>query len=155
MRKLVITFLIFIAGWGLGSARTEGQSQGELPCVRKLIVPSYPLLARQARINGDVSAVVRVNPSGSVISVSEVRGDPLLAYAVEAALKEWTFGGSTVSTIPLVFRFSFEGEARDDRLETKVFAALPQFIEIKINPPKPLGPDYEYVPDEPRKKKRN
>ena len=52
----------------------------------RLSPPIYPLLARQARINGEVELALGLRPDATVGSVSLVSGHPMLAaVAIESA----------------------------------------------------------------------
>jgi TonB family protein len=59
--------------------------------VTHLMSPSYPPLARQARISGTVVAKISVSNDGKVDSVEIVSGHPLLRQAVADSLRQWTF----------------------------------------------------------------
>src|SRR5580704_1863345 len=51
----------------------------------KLVAPIYPPLARQARVMGHVELTVNVRPDGSVASVTQVSGHPLLVQAAQVS----------------------------------------------------------------------
>ena len=75
----------------------------ELPCIlhvtaaeagRHLIKqprPSYPPLAKQARIEGTVVLQVNISPAGKVSSVKVVKGHPILLHAAEDAVQQWEY----------------------------------------------------------------
>jgi TonB family protein len=65
------------------SAQNAGggdSSLGEV-VMTKLVAPVYPPLARQARVTGGVEVTVNVRPDGSIASVIQVSGYPLLKQA--------------------------------------------------------------------------
>jgi TonB family protein len=76
---------ITIAGVVLVSRSSEEQnagapSKGEVVLL-KLATPTYPPLAKQTRIAGDVEVYVEVGPSGSIDTTKVIEGHPLLAQA--------------------------------------------------------------------------
>jgi TonB family protein len=52
---------------------------------------AYPPEARDEKIEGEVLVSMRVSGTGDVVIVGVVKGDPLLAHAVEEAAKRWKF----------------------------------------------------------------
>jgi TonB family protein len=63
--------------------------------------PSYPPLARQIRLQGDVSVEVIISPEGRVESARVVSGHPMFApYAREAALG-WRFEPTLLNDVPV------------------------------------------------------
>jgi TonB family protein len=67
---------------------SQGVSQGLL--TRK-VAPSYPPLARQARISGTVELKALINQTGEVESLSLISGHPMLAPAAIDAVKQWRY----------------------------------------------------------------
>lgn len=53
--------------------------------------PSYPALARQARIRGNVVLKVHVGPDGVVNKVDVVSGHPILVQDAIQAVKQWRY----------------------------------------------------------------
>lgn len=68
--------------------RSEGVEESQL--VSRLI-PSYPQIARAARISGVVELEVLVGRDGRVLSVQVLGGSPLLAAAAKQAVKQWCY----------------------------------------------------------------
>jgi protein TonB len=58
--------------------------------IRK-VPAAYPLLARQARIEGMVVLSIVVDEKGEVQDVKAISGPPLLARSAEDALRHWRF----------------------------------------------------------------
>jgi len=67
---------------------SQGVSQGLL--VRK-VQPSYPPLARQARIQGQVVLQAEISKDGSIENLRLVSGHPMLAPAAIEAVKQWKY----------------------------------------------------------------
>jgi TonB family protein len=52
---------------------------------------AYPPQARDEKIEGEVVVSMRISGAGDVIIVGGLKGNPLLAHAVEEAVKRWKF----------------------------------------------------------------
>jgi Gram-negative bacterial TonB protein C-terminal len=106
-----------------------------VPKVLELIVGGYPPLARQARIQGAVTAVVEISEDGAVSSIADIEGPSLLRGAT-ASLKMWRFdvSDSSLRRLRITMRFVLSGpeDVRNVLLKTKV--TLPYLIEITTNP---------------------
>ena len=59
--------------------------------LKKLSPPVYPLLARQAMIEGDVALKIVVRPDGGIESVTVTSGHPLLMQAALDSAKQSQF----------------------------------------------------------------
>jgi TonB family protein len=55
------------------------------------VPPTYPPMARQARIQGTVILQVQLNKSGDVENIQLVSGHPVLAPAAVEAVKQWKY----------------------------------------------------------------
>lgn len=56
-------------------------SQETVVSIARLMPPSYPPVARQTRVTGDVELELTISPDGVVASVTTVKGHPLLVQA--------------------------------------------------------------------------
>jgi protein TonB len=65
-----------------------GVTQGLL--VRK-INPTYPALARQARIQGTVILQAQISKNGDIENLQLISGHPMLAPAAIEAVKQWKY----------------------------------------------------------------
>ncbi len=82
------------------------------PPVAERVMPEYPPLAKQARIQGTVTLMVRTGPDGNPLNTTVLSGHPLLAAAAREAVGNWVFrpwmeNGQTVEgtwTIDVSFR---------------------------------------------------
>ena len=68
--------------------------QGE--AIKKL-EPSYPPLAKAARVTGTVVIEITIDESGNVESARPVSGHPLLKDAATSAAKGWKFKPTLLS----------------------------------------------------------
>jgi TonB family protein len=72
----------------------------------KKVTPTYPEVARNARLEGTVRLSVVVTEQGRVKSVAVMGGHPVFAVAATDAAKQWRFTpAAKESTLPLVFDF--------------------------------------------------
>ncbi len=105
------------------------ESAETLPKVVQHSEPIYPPLARQTRIQGEVS--VKVTTDGeSVREAIAQTGHPLLRKAAEDNAKTWKFASHTPSTFNVTFRYEL--------MESSVaveFLKLPAIVEILASPP--------------------
>jgi protein TonB len=67
---------------------SQGVSQGLLI---KKIQPSYPPLARQARIQGQVLLQAEISKDGTIQNLRLISGHPMLAPAAIEAVKQWRY----------------------------------------------------------------
>ena len=68
--------------------RSEGVQESQLIT---RVIPSYPQIARVARISGTVELMVLVGRDGRVLSVEVLSGSPLLAAAAKQAVEQWRY----------------------------------------------------------------
>jgi protein TonB len=55
------------------------------------VVPDYPLLAKQAHVEGDILLSATIAADGTVKDLHVVSGNPLLIRAAVNAVKQWTY----------------------------------------------------------------
>src|SRR5215813_4703904 len=100
----------------------------------KRVEPTYPPLAKAARVSGAVVVEVTVDTDGKVIAARAVSGHPLLKDAAVAAARQWVFtptslSGQAVRVIGTI-TFNFQVEPRKEDLE-----ALKKAEEdVRLNP---------------------
>lgn len=81
---------------------------------RKLIKkadPVYPELARKMNLTGVVKVEINVAADGSVTQVRILGGHPVLAEAVEDAVKHWKYQSGPAETKRLDFKFDGSGQS--------------------------------------------
>ena len=97
------------AGGGLegDERKVELGSATCVPCrITYFVLPEYPEAARKAQKQGSVSVMLVLRPGGDVEDVRVQSGDPVLASAVQVALKQWRFtAGNREESIPASVRF--------------------------------------------------
>jgi protein TonB len=65
------------------------------------VEPTYPPLAKAARVNGSVVVEVTVDEAGNVISARALSGHPLLKDAAVNAAKGWKFSPTMLTGVPV------------------------------------------------------
>ena len=139
--KAVTAGVIFMCAV-TGSAQMQPDAES-IPRVQEFVIGGYPPLARHAKVEGDVTALVRISEDGSVSSVSEVTG-PTFLRGVADTLKEWHFDARSTTSreVRITLRFILSGREDVRNLTMRVKGKLPNIFEITTNPTseKP-GPD--------------
>src|SRR5579859_6393311 len=107
-----------------------GQESTEtMPKVVQHSDPSYPPLARQTRVQGEVS--VKVTTDGeSVREAIAQTGHPLLRKAAEDNVKTWKFASRTPCTFNVTFRYKL----MQSNVEVE-FLQSSNIVEILASPP--------------------
>jgi TonB family protein len=68
--------------------------------------PEYPEIARQMHLTGTVRVEIVIAADGTIKYTKILGGHPLLADAVEKALKKWKYApGNSETTMELNFKF--------------------------------------------------
>ncbi len=81
---------------------------GEIRAPRLLLraEPNYPLLARQAKLSGDVVIDAVIDPQGNVVEMHVLSGHPLLIPAAMDALRHWKYEPTTVNGQPVAVQLT-------------------------------------------------
>jgi len=138
--KLLPLLLLFYAV----SGRTENPAH---VCVRHLVLPTpYPILARAARLQGTVVAKLSISAEGIVTAAkvdsedSLLAAHPLLQYATERLVRNWTFECASCapgSGFEQVIKFNYRLQGEDsDYDKTEVSLDLPGEVDIVARPPR-------------------
>jgi protein TonB len=67
----------------------------------KNVAPSYPDIAKQARVQGVVILECTISPQGKVSDVKVLRGIPLLDQAAIDAVKQWVYTPTLLNGVPV------------------------------------------------------
>jgi TonB family protein len=100
----------------------------------KRVEPTYPPLAKAARISGVVVVEVTVDTDGKVIAARAISGHPLLKDAAVEAARQWVFQPTTLSgqAVKVIGTITFNFDFPDD---PKYVEALKQAEEkVHLNP---------------------
>lgn len=71
----------------------------------KKVEPVYPELARRMNMTGTVKVEINIAADGSVSDIKTLGGNPVLAAAVEDAVKQWKYASGPAETKKLEFKF--------------------------------------------------
>lgn len=128
------TFLMAIAV----STSLSAQPLQELRVLRAE-APTYPPLARQAMIQGDVRVRLQIGSDGKVSETKAITGNPLLKQEAEKTALRWVFAPPTREMdVPIIqellFEFRIEGEA-SYHPETRVLWEMPATVRVITTPP--------------------
>lgn len=127
MRYAVILVVAVLAG-PVCIAMAQLSSE-VLPQVTQHAQPSYPPLARQTRIDGEVR--VKFTTDGeSVLDVASESGHPLLRTATEENVRTWKFVAHTPGTFHVTFRYKLATDA----IEVS-FLESPAFVQVEAPAP--------------------
>jgi TonB family protein len=100
----------------------SGGAQEHKVGVNRYTLPSYPPIARQAKVEGDVIAKFSLDRQGNATEVVILSGHPMLKQVVLDAAKNWRFicldcnYGEYLSTWQVTFHFQVS-EPEGDRRE--------------------------------------
>lgn len=113
-------------------------------CVSSFVAPAYPVIARQARIEGTVRLRVQTNPEGQPVTVESIGGHPLLSEAAEQAVKQWRFcaGEAREREIQVVFKLKPEDASVFAPTEVEFSGA--ETVEVRA-PSWPKNIDYLWL----------
>src|SRR5262249_55616534 len=65
------------------------------------VQPEYPLLAKQARVEGRVVIEAIISRSGAIENIRVISGHPMLVRAAEAAVNQWEFRPYILNGTPI------------------------------------------------------
>jgi len=76
---------------------------GQIKEPKKLkdVKPTYPDIAKQARVQGVVILECTISPQGKVTNVTVLRGIPLLDAAAIEAVKQWVYTPTLLNGVPV------------------------------------------------------
>lgn len=101
----------------VANAQAQGATSAPMPesgaVLTKLVPPVYPLLARMARITGDVRVQVLIRKDGSVASSEVISGHPILKQSALESAQKSTFEcrkcSAEAALYSLTYTFVLEG----------------------------------------------
>ena len=95
---------------------------GQITQIAHFVSPSYPPLARQAGITGQVTVTGTINKDGSVSNMSASESaHPLLADWTKKSVAEWKFEPKNYeSRLVVTFYYGYSGDTRESNPNTTV-----------------------------------
>lgn len=108
-------------------------------CVRDIVAPSYPRLARMAQLQGSVWLELKIDQSDRILSAQGSGAHRLLVEEAEKNIRQWTFAPIAGAvrfpiTHRIEFRYQLKGKPRYDEPIPKVIFHLPDRVEITSPP---------------------
>lgn len=107
-------------------------------CVKHLVAPGYPRLARISQMQGSVVVDLEIAPNGSVASVKASGAHKVLQEASAENIRQWIFCSTDTSEasrhLTLTYFYSLDGDKRYYDPPPHVVLDLPHRIEIKSHP---------------------
>jgi TonB family protein len=100
-------------------------------CVKHIVTPSYPPLAVQARLQGEVKVEVTLAANGSVQSAKAAGPNEVLSRAAEENVRNWSFS-ATMEESKLTVTYEYKLVPKDE--PTVVIFDLPHRVEITARP---------------------
>ena len=116
IRRRIQMFLLVAFCWKVGFSQSTADDASNISCVARIQLPTYPPLAKQAGIQGEVKVSVLLSADSSVerISVDSVipRGESILVGPIKDVLRTARFRpGCAGKTVGLVFLFEIVGKS--------------------------------------------
>jgi hypothetical protein len=129
-------YLLILAGLPL-----MAQTETNIACVERLEIPDYPVLAKQARISGVLTATVLLGPDASVLKTasewdSETKKiESLFLREVEKSLRVSSFAKACANkTVKLVFHFVVAGSPVPSPQPPIIFFGYPNQFWMTVRP---------------------
>ncbi len=100
----LLALMVSLTAFSLGQAvqpRVRVSSGVASGLLKNKVQPTYPPLARQARIQGTVNLKVVINQDGDVQDIALISGHPLLAPAAIDAVKQWKYQPYLLNGVPV------------------------------------------------------
>ena len=115
----------------------------ELPSdigLRSFTVPEYPMLAREARIQGDVCLNVTLDSGGKVVAVDSSTGPAILAASAKANIALWTYTPTGHALrLKVVYTYRLEMPEKSIPPAPRIRLECPDHIVITSNLPQMEG----------------
>jgi TonB family protein len=100
---------------------------------RHIVVPSYPLIARNSRVQGSVVLHVEVGGDGKVKSVGAT-GNRMLSEAAEDNIRQWVFTAGAPGKVTVTYIYMLAGNETYDIAPSQVILDLPERVQITTQP---------------------
>lgn len=119
---------------------TVGFARTDQLCVRHVVVPGYPRVARMARLQGSVTVRVKIASDGTVLEATGRGANGLLVRASEDNVRKWVFGRPPLgATVPrnqeVTYAYTLQGPPEYGESTPTVVLDLPSRVEISARPP--------------------
>jgi TonB family protein len=105
---MVLGFLSFAVISSSAQLAHAPDSHDESVVLSKLFPPTYPGLARQARITGNVDLALHIRPDGSVETAVVVGGHPILRDAALDSARRSSFECGGCGQVPVTYALTYQ-----------------------------------------------
>jgi TonB family protein len=111
-------------------------------CVRHVVAPGYPHLARNASLQGIVTVEITISADGRVLSAKGSGAHQLLVSASVDNVRQWRFGslngvGASTTTRVIIYQYVLRGKELYMDPPPSVILDLPDRVEITTHPAEP------------------
>lgn len=125
MSSLVV-FAVCCTAWAQGPGKAVG--------ISSLVVPEYPVVARQARIAGEVHLTVTLEPTGKVVVVKSSIGPDILVESAKKNVIRWSYTPVTKSTdMEVVYSYRLDKPEVNTNTPPVVELQSPYHVVITAN----------------------
>jgi TonB family protein len=129
--RLIIFGTVLAVLVTFGNSSRAGEVQ-QMPLVQSASLPTYPMIARAARVSGTV--VLEVSTDGERVSKIVVKsGPPMLVPSVRENVATWRFTPHQPITFETTFIFRIEDPASCEFENAALTVKLPTLVDIKVN----------------------
>src|SRR6185369_4651974 len=110
------------------------------------VAPTYPEIAKRARVQGTVILEATISPQGRVTDVKVLRGIPMLDEAAMGAVRQWTYSPTLLNGVPVpvimsvTVNFRLDGSGGGSMETSTERKAKPPKDEPKASQPEPAAP---------------
>ena len=102
--------------------------------IQSLRVPEYPVVARQARITGEVHLTITVEPSGKVVAIKSASGPDILVKYAKNNIVRWSYTPLVKQTdVEVVYTYRLEKPEVDTNTPPVVELQSPFYVRITAN----------------------
>lgn len=116
------------------AAAQNEQAKSGTPVVKSAAMPLYPVLARQARVEGTVQ--VKVTTDGtSIANITALGANKILLEAAEQNVRTWTLYEHTPQTFTVTFVYKLEAPEVYGFVNPTVLLELPSRVEVRTKMP--------------------
>lgn len=97
-----VLVLVCSAAFAPKALAQDATSDAATRKLKSKVVPDYPGIARQLRLQGKVKIMATVSADGQVTSTKVIGGHPVLASAAVDAVKKWRFEPGSKETTEII-----------------------------------------------------
>jgi TonB family protein len=142
MTRMLSLLWVLLLLSGMAAAQPSHDRQ-----LKRADLPTYPPVARQARIQGTVKLSFVIRDDGGVSDVKAISGHPMLKAAAVANIESWRFIPNGIRNENVTTEFVFRLSGKDVHSNPKLTVSLDSFRRVEITTDVLLIPDSPIVRD--------